>query len=209
MTGGRAQRLLAWIGLAFVVVVTVGAAAFALMLHSGVSTRDEPSGIEATIARAAKRLAVPAGARALAAPPEVFSSISLADARAHWASHCANCHADDGSGATPMGRNLYPRPPDMRAKPTQQLTDGELYFVIKNGVRLTGMPAWGEPGGADLETWALVAFIKTLPRLTADELAEIRRSTPRTRHDLEEELEDESFLKGATPTHSEHKEPHP
>ncbi len=58
---------------------------------------------------------------------------------AHWADHCATCHANDGSGDTTIGRNLYPKAPDMRKAPTQDLTDGELFYIIENGVRLTGM----------------------------------------------------------------------
>ena len=78
-----------------------------------------------------------------------------------------------------MGRNLYPKAPDMRARATQSLSDGELYSIIKNGVRLTGMPAWGAPGDADEETWALVHFIRRLPALTPDDLADMRRRNPR------------------------------
>ena len=69
----------------------------------------------------------------------------LADARAHWADHCAVCHANNGSGDTMYGKTMYPRPPDMRQKDTQEMSDGELYYTIKNGVRLSGMPAFGDP----------------------------------------------------------------
>lgn len=207
MTGGRGTRLLAGLGLVSVVTVTLAEGGFALVLREGVSTRDEPSAIEAALARAARAVATPA--KRLSAPPEASSASSLAAARVHWASHCASCHGDDGSGATPMGRLLYPRPPDMRAPETQGLSDGELYFVIKNGVRLTGMPGWGDPGDADAESWALVAFIRTLPRLTADELAEIRHNTPRTPQEREEELDEQRFLQGAPTTDPPHKEHHP
>lgn len=80
----------------------------------------------------------------LQSSPEV-----LAEARAHWADHCAGCHGNDGRGQTPIGQSFFPRSPDMRAQRTQQLTDGELYSIIENGIRLTGCP----PGGtADLRT---------------------------------------------------------
>ena len=79
----------------------------------------------------------------------------------HFADHCAMCHANDGSGAAEMGRGLYPRVPDMRLPATQSLTDGELFYIIENGVRLTGMPAWGTgtPEGEEA-TWHLVRFIR-------------------------------------------------
>ena len=54
---------------------------------------------------------------------------------------CVFCHGTDGSGRTPVGTNLYPRVPDLRAFLTQDLTDGDLHYIIENGVQLTGMPA--------------------------------------------------------------------
>ena len=71
------------------------------------------------------------------ATPEV-----IAAGMAHYADHCAACHANDGSAETQIGLGMYPRPPDMRQPATQTLTDGELFYIIENGVRLTGMPAW-------------------------------------------------------------------
>ena len=70
---------------------------------------------------------------------------------------------DLSRGETLIGRGLYPKPPDMTAGGTQQLTDGELYTIIENGVRFTGMPAFGEEAG--YETWASKA--RTLGELIA------------------------------------------
>jgi mono/diheme cytochrome c family protein len=120
----------------------------------------------------------------------------LAAARAHWADHCASCHANDGSGQTEMGKLMYPRPPDMRLAGTQGLTDGALYAVIKNGIRLTGMPAWGEPGNADLESWKLVAFIRQLPLLTPADLREMAKMNPVSPMEQHEATAEEEFLNG-------------
>src|SRR5467141_1262563 len=57
--------------------------------------------------------------------------------------HCATCHGNDGRRQTDIGRNMYPKAPDMRRARTQDLTDCELFSIIKNGIRLTGMSAWG------------------------------------------------------------------
>src|SRR4051812_34649748 len=101
---------------------------------NGMSTRTEPMGIERIIARFARRASAPSSARAMVNPVQ-FSDVVWADSRAHFADHCATCHANDGSGNTELGRNLYPRAPDMRLADTQKLTDGELYWIIENGVR--------------------------------------------------------------------------
>jgi mono/diheme cytochrome c family protein len=67
----------------------------------------------------------------------------------------------------------------MRADGTQRLTDGELYSIIENGIRLTGMPAWGATESIESEnSWALVAFIRHLPKLGEDELQEMPRAAP-------------------------------
>ena len=200
MGNPRSQRVLAFIGAASVVLAIGGAAAAALMIRGGFSTRDEPSWIEAFAAQTARRMAVTSEAKKLRAPPT--SPELLQEARMHWASHCATCHGVGGAGDTAMGQRLYPRAPDMRATSTQRQSDGELYSAIKNGIRLTGMPAWGEPGDDDLESWGLVAFIRTLPDLTERELAEIRAHLPRTPHELREELEEDEFLRGEPPSPS-------
>ena len=191
------QRVLSSIGAVSLLLALVGAVSGVLMVQRGFSTRDEPSSLEALVARAARSLAVTAQSKKLSGPPTTPEL--LHDARLHWASHCASCHGVGGAGDTALGQRLYPRAPDMRAAATQGQSDGELYFVIKNGVRLTGMPAWGEPGDQDTETWALVAFIRTLPQLTDDDLAELRAHLPRTPHELREEQEEQEFLRGEPP----------
>ncbi len=70
---------------------------------------------------------------------------------------------------------MYPPAPDMRQAGTQNLTDGELFYIIQNGIRLTGMPSWGSGTSRDeQDSWKLVRFIRHLPKLTADEEREMR-----------------------------------
>jgi mono/diheme cytochrome c family protein len=181
-------------GLAVVAVAALGAAA---LLRGGISARPEPSAIEARIAPALRNLAIPSAARAarnpIAPSPEV-----LAAGLAHFADHCALCHANDGSGSTTIGGSLYPRAPDMRRGATQDLTDGELFYLIEQGVRFTGMPAWGGPGTAE-GSWHLVHFIRHLPNLTAEERLEMERLNPRSPAEWRALEEEDSFLRGGAP----------
>lgn len=85
-------------------------------------------------------------------------------------------HAVDGRGLTTIGRNLYPKVPDMTDAETQQLTDGELFYIITNGVRFTGMPAWGDEDSPE-SIWALVAFLRRLPQLSPEELKRLQEMT--------------------------------
>ena len=97
----------------------------------------------------------------------------------HFSDHCATCHSNDGGGHTLFGEGLYPKPPDLRAAGTQNKTDGELYYTIDNGVRLSGMPAFNGTHTAAL-TWRLVLFIRHLPQITAEELNEMNRLDPKS-----------------------------
>jgi mono/diheme cytochrome c family protein len=161
----------------------------------GLSTRDTPSAAERLLARAVRRMAIPRDGRA-AVNPVPFSQEAWAESRAHFADHCASCHANDGSGQTEIGQRLYPKAPDMRLPPTQELTDGEIYWIIENGIRLTGMPAWGPGGGQDLDTWQLVHFVRRLKDLTPEQLEEMKAFNPRNPAEIREEIEDERFLSG-------------
>src|SRR5579859_2742827 len=128
----------------FVAVVIIFLAAAVVLtkwiLHDGLSARANPSRLETFIARHARRLAIPSGARDTA-NPVADSADAQREARRHFADHCAICHGNDGSGENPMGHGLYPKPPDLRGPRTQKLSDGELFWIIENGVRFTGMPA--------------------------------------------------------------------
>src|ERR1700722_18922626 len=171
------------------------------LVRRGVSARRMPSAIEKFAATTARRMAVPSDYRQLHNP---FPA-SLETVRAgmeHFADHCATCHSNDGSGDTLIGKGLYPKPQNMRTAETQDKSDGELYYTIENGVRLSGMPAFGEEHavGEDADTWKLVLFIHHLPKLSADELKQMEQLNPKTEGDRHEEQEEEQFLKGGEPS---------
>ena len=86
----------------------------------------------------------------------------------------------------------------MRLEATQSLTDGELYAIIQNGVRLTGMPAWGKEGDEnDEDSWKLVHLIRHFKDLTPEHLKEMQRLNPKGPDEYEEERQEQEFLKGA------------
>ncbi|MGE0705264.1 MAG: cytochrome c [Vicinamibacterales bacterium] len=178
-----------------VVAIVVAATVYAIA-RRGLSTRTEPSQLEELVARSMRRLAMPSAVRSMANPVEPTEAV-LQEGLEHFADHCAVCHANDGSGDTEMGRGLYPRAPDMRVSPTQDLTDGELFSIIENGVRLTGMPAWGTgtPEG-ERASWALVHFVRRLPRLTDEEIGRMQALNPRSADEWQREEEIRRFLAG-------------
>lgn len=181
--------LLAVVGFA----VIVGGIGF---LATGISAKPEPSAFEAAVATRLRSLAIPASAKGRQNPvpgsPEVTD-----EGMAHWADHCAVCHGNNGDGQTEIGRGLYPRAPDMRLPATQNLSDGALFYIIEEGVKLTGMPAWGTgtPEGEEA-SWKLVHFIRHLPNLTPEEIEMMEGMNPTSPVDLSEEEEIRRFLEG-------------
>jgi mono/diheme cytochrome c family protein len=194
----------------FVVLVLVGIGLLtgAYIVTTGVSARPQPSRLEAVTARTVRSIAIGARARGIINPLPVSDAV-IKEGMEHFADHCASCHGNDGGGDTEMGRGLYPRAPDMRLPATQNLSDGELFYIIENGVRLTGMPAWST-GTKEGETssWHLVHFIRHLPKLTEEEVALMEDLNPRSPAELRQREEEKKFLQGsdadvppATPTH--------
>jgi len=188
--------------------VVAGAAGLLYFLNSGVSAREQPGRIERFLAGRARNMAIAGRAKSLTNPIE-YSGEVIAEGRAHFADHCAVCHANDGSGDTAMGRGMWPKPPDMRLARTQDLVDGELFWIIENGIRFTGMPAWGT-GTKDGETasWHLVHFIRRLPRLTPEELEEMESLNPKSPAEIRQQIEEEAFLKGGDKRPSTPATPH-
>ena len=204
------MRFLVWLlsgAITAILLIALGSYGYAKWFAHGFSARTTPPAIESSIAASMLRAAIPAGARdrqnPIAASEEVF-----AEARAHWADHCASCHANDGSGQIPLGQQMYPPAPDMRRDATQKKTDGELFYIIENGVRLTGMPAWGGNGKHEPDSWKLVRFIRHLPSITPAEIQQMESLNPKSPDDLEEERQEEEFLKGGTPTEPAHEHHH-
>ena len=180
--------------------------AAASLLHHGLSSRATPTSFEAMLARNARRMAIPADARKQQ-NPVLATADNLRDARLHFADHCAICHGNEGTGDTMIGKGLYPKPPDLRAAGTQKLSDGELFWIIENGVRFTGMPAFGGTHGSEEDSWKLVRFIRHLPQLSTDERLEMERHNPKGPGDRKEETEEEDFLRGA-PVQQKPESPH-
>jgi len=195
------KRALFILALAFVVIVTAALLIVVPMVRSGLSTHEEPSAMEAFAARMVRRWAVPSDLRDKKNPMPLTPAV-IADGRAHFADHCASCHGNDGRGVG-IGKQMYPEAPDMTQAVTQSLSDGELFAIIENGVRLTGMPGFGSGTSESAAgTWPLVHFIRHLPKLTPAELREMEKLNPRTPAEHEAMKAEEEFLNG--PASHEH-----
>ena len=177
----KIPKSILWI---ILVLIVVALAYGTVLIRRGFSTRDQPSAAETALARTARNWAIPSSAKSAKNPfPSTAENVSAG--MEHFADHCATCHANDGSGNTEIGQNLYPKPPDMRLAGTQDMKDGAIFYIISNGVRLTGMPGWGVSHG-DEDTWKLVLFIRHLPQLSDQEKKDMERFNPKSADEAEE-----------------------
>jgi mono/diheme cytochrome c family protein len=184
--------------IAVAVVVAVAVAGTSVYVRStGLRARATPARGEIALARAVRRWAVPPADRNRANPVPRTPAVER-EGLEHFADHCASCHANDGSGNTELGKGLFPPAPDMRLAATQEMTDGELFYVIEHGIRFTGMPGWstGTPAGEE-SSCHLVHFVRRLPHLSKAEVEEMAALNPRSPAEIREEIEQQQFLGGS------------
>ena len=176
------MRAVVQIGVAALLVITVMViAGGAYLVSTGLKAQPEPGAMETRVARIIRGFAIPREVRTRSNPIGT-SAAELKPGLEHFARYCAMCHGNDGSGqGAAIGRGLFPKPPDLRAEATQRLTDGEIFYIIENGIRFTGMPAFGtgkpDPAG-EKQAWQLVRFIRHMPRMTADEIDSMKAMNP-------------------------------
>jgi mono/diheme cytochrome c family protein len=135
------------------------------VLLQGCEADKHPSQDETNLANAAKDVAIPLEAGKKKNPlPETGEVVS--QGQEVFLGSCAQCHGSDGRGDTDIGHNMAPPAMDLDSPHVQHWSDAELFWIIQNGVRLTGMPAW-QSSISDDDTWKLARFIHNLPHLDA------------------------------------------
>jgi mono/diheme cytochrome c family protein len=166
------QKLInVWAAIAVVGLVVFLAFGIVVWSH-GFNSRAKPSSLEDSVAMKLHDSSIPDRYGKMSTPLPA-AQIDLVEAGAHYEEHCAVCHADNGSGITKFEGTMYPRPTDLRSEDTQSMSDGELYYTIKNGIRWSGMPAFGRPGDDDEHVWKIVAYVRHLPKLTSSEQQQV------------------------------------
>src|SRR6202521_6413520 len=159
--------------LVLLAVVILATGYGASVIRRGFRATDQPSAVETVLARTVRNLGIPRTVRKETNPWTATPAL-LDEARENFMDHCAGCHGKNGDGRSGIGQNLYPKAPDLRRPETQNLTDGEIHYIIQNGVRLTGMPAMGNPNSGldDNGAWKLVLFVRSIGLATPQEKAE-------------------------------------
>lgn len=202
------KRLLSMAVVVFALIGFLAIVTGVLLLRSGIGSRSQPGRLETTVARSLRSTAIPREARRLTNRVPATAE-ALEDGLSHFADHCASCHGNDGSGQTAIGRGLYPKAPDMRAATTQNLSDGELFYIIENGVKFTGMPGWGD-GTQESATasWNLVHFIRRMPQLTPADIKRMEALNPKSPDEWRQEEGRRPGGNDAAPPAHSHKHRH-
>ncbi|MGO8792945.1 MAG: cytochrome c [Terriglobia bacterium] len=142
------------------------AAGFLLLVviqFSGCTAHDKPSTVERALANAAKDLVIPMEAENLKNPLTSDEQV-VSQGQQIYEQSCAICHGNDGHGQTTLGQGMYPPALDLTSPHVQHWNDSEMYWIIQNGVRMTGMASWkGAINPTD--TWKLVIFVHHLTDL--------------------------------------------
>jgi mono/diheme cytochrome c family protein len=144
--------------LAVLVIVIVAAVIFAYRFD--LSALPEPGPRETRMANAARHWLISRAARSVPADSGT-SPASVAAGRMYFLGECANCHGTDGRTPTEIGRWMYPRALDLSSPEVQGWSDRELFWIIKNGVRLSGMPGFGKVFN-DTQVWQLVGYVRSM-----------------------------------------------
>ena len=144
-----------------VVVLAVVLIAIAVMRFN-LSALPQPGAFETSVADRSKAFFIRRASQhgIPPRPPDLKASIDRGGS--HYGLDCSVCHSDDGRAQTPVGQWVYPRASDLTSKRVQDYSDDELFWIIQNGIRFTGMPAFGRVETPD-HIWDLVNYVRTLP----------------------------------------------
>ena len=151
----------------FVLLIVVVLAVLLIVVgfyQISIDALQEPGRLETILATQAKHLLIhrsSSGDGISSAPIDLPASIEAGDRL--FGTECAQCHGLDGHTPTDTGRWMYPRAPDLASFEVQQYSDRELFWIVKNGIRLSGMPAFGKVE-SDEHIWNLAHYVRTLRR---------------------------------------------
>ena len=156
-----------------VALAAFGAAAAAAFIYSGafnVAATDRHSDLVYAALELVRDRSIKAHAAGIAPPADLDSQARLVNGTSHFAEHCAACHTAPGVEASDMAEGMYPHPPVL-TDVAQRRTPGELFWILKNGIKMSGMPSWGDHGDEDL--WNTVAFMERLPGMSEQDYGKL------------------------------------
>jgi mono/diheme cytochrome c family protein len=185
---GPHQTLRHWFAIAAVAgAVAIGAAAVAIYAGAYNIAADAPHTRPIYwLLNVTKQRSIAARAIGVAVPRDLASPERIAKGADEYAEMCSGCHLAPGMKRTEVSQGLYPRAPELNHG--SDLTVAQEFWVVKHGIKMTGMPAWG-PTHDDELLWDVVAFLRKMPELTAEQYQDLVASAPKTHDDMMRDME--------------------
>ena len=168
--------------IAILVCVSIAVLAVVAIIYSGiynVSASAPHSGPVAWVLSTTMRQSVARRAQGIKVPELNDRELQLAGINDYDAM-CTECHGSPGAQLSALALGLNPSPPDL-VESVEHMTAADVFWVTKHGVRMTGMPAWGESHSDD-QLWPIVAVVLLLPELDADQYTALLRSAENRGH---------------------------
>ena len=119
---------------------------------------------------------------------------------AHYKENCLDCHGAKSIDTEEFAKGLNPAAPMLDMDAFQKMTDGQLFWVVSNGIRMTGMPAFS-PTHSEEEIWKIVSFVRHLPKLTDAEIAQLKKGREDSEEHHKAGAESSEHYEGAEPPH--------
>lgn len=160
------MKRIAAITLAIILTVLLGGFVFIYSGVYNVAAKDAHWPITAWMIEKIRDRSIAAHAASIAVPATLNDEAMIVDGADHFATHCAVCHGGPGIERDDIAEGMYPQPPDLDHV-SQHFTAAELFWILKNGIKMTGMPSWADH--SDDELWNIVAFLEKLPGMPPDE----------------------------------------
>jgi len=152
----------------FVVLAVLGVAGAVAFIYSGiynVAADDPHLPITYWALQTARDRSIKVHAAGIVPPADLDSQARIVAGTSHFSTHCAECHSAPGVEAEDLAEGMYPKPPVL-TNVSHRFTPGELFWILKNGIKMSGMPSWGDHG--DDALWNAVAFLEKLPGMTPE-----------------------------------------
>lgn len=143
-----------------IVVLLIIGIAYAVS-HADISALPEPGSLETSVATRTRNWLIARAAQSLAPASSRSTTEAVSKGKALYDMECASCHGPDGRHPTAIGQAMYPRVPDLGSGLVQGLSNREIFWVVKNGVRLSGMPGFARIDN-DNDIWNLVFYLRSL-----------------------------------------------
>jgi mono/diheme cytochrome c family protein len=158
------MRILAVIG-ALAIIVAIGASVFFFGGFYSVAGTAEDSGVVTWAQNRVRTASIDRHAQDQP-PSSINEAASVqAGAKAFAAQGCPTCHGGPGVSWAKFSEGLHPDPPDLK-EVVGDISPAQLFWVVKNGINMTGMPSFAQAGAKDEEIWSIVAFLKKLPSVS-------------------------------------------